>query len=264
MCIGISMNSKIPITLILIATLLGVAVSGCSSIERKLLYYPTHDSIENGLTRWSKNGILLGYSRSVGSPKNVWLMLHGNGGQASNRAYAIPSFSSEDSVFILEYPGYGAREGTPSGKSLNEAAMSAYLLLRESFPDIPLCVVGESIGSGPASSLATLEHPPDKFVFIVPFDKLSLVAKDHFPSMVVAMVLSDDWDNVLALSNYKGPVDVFGAREDSVIPVAHAKRLSDSIPSSRFFLISGGHNDWSRQGRVAIRNSSRNHQEAKP
>jgi pimeloyl-ACP methyl ester carboxylesterase len=181
-------------------------------------------------------------------------MLHGNGGQAEDRIYAIPSFSADDAVYILEYPGYGKRPGRPSREAFDAAALEAYLLLRKTYPDRPVCVVGESIGSGPAASLATRDHPPEKFVFIVPFDRLSLVAKDHFPAMLVDLILSDDWDNAASLSRYKGPVDIFGAAADSIIPVGHAQALAARLPRSRFVLIEGGHNDWPEQGRVRIRN----------
>ena len=36
------------------------------------------------------------------------------------------------------------------------------MLLRARFPHTPLCVVGESIGSGPAAKLAESPPPPDK------------------------------------------------------------------------------------------------------
>jgi pimeloyl-ACP methyl ester carboxylesterase len=240
--------------LILSGILLFLLMTGCPSIERKLLFYPTHGANFSGLTPWMKQGELIGYSHSVDSPRNVWLMVHGNGGQASDRVYATPSFSQEDSVFILEYPGYGLRAGVPSTESFNAAAKEAYLCLRASYPHLPVCVVGESIGSGPASTLTQLPVPPDKLVLIVPFDRLSLVAKDHFPSVLVSLILRDDWDNRQALSNYKGPVEIFGAREDTVIPVEHAKSLASSLPKSRFTLIEGGHNDWSVPCRVRIRN----------
>jgi pimeloyl-ACP methyl ester carboxylesterase len=227
---------------------------GRSSIARKLVFYPTHGTDEKGLKPWIMNGVLIGYSRTVDSPKNVWLMLHGNGGQASHRTYAIPCFSTGDSVFILEYPGYGSRKGVPSKESFNQAAKEAYLFLREGYPDTPVCVVGESIGSGPASSLASLAQPPDKLVLVVPFDKLSLVAKDYVPSFLVALFLRDNWDNIEALSNYKRPVDIFGALDDTIIPFGHAKALAASVPSSKFVVIEGGHNDWSRKGRVQIGN----------
>ena len=237
---------------ILPATVILFLAAGCSAVERKLLFYPSHRPSGGTLTPWMVDKETIGYSRNSASPKAVWLMLPGNGGQASDREYAIPSFSPEDSVFILEYPGYGNRNGVPSKESFDRAAKDAYFRLREIFPRIPVCVVGESIGTGAASTLASLPHPPDKIVLIVPFDKLSLVGKDHLPSFLVDLILSDDWDNVAALSTYKGPVDIFGAESDTVIPVKHARALAAALPSARFTLIAGGHNDWSRSGRVRI------------
>jgi pimeloyl-ACP methyl ester carboxylesterase len=249
-------NMKRRITLLLVILAAGILLVsfGCATLERKLLFFPSHRPGDNGLEPWTNNGQVIGYSRKVESPKTVWLMTHGNGGQAADRVYALTSFAPEDSVFILEYPGYGLRSGTPARESINRSAKEAYLLLRKAHPGIPVCVAGESIGSGPACSLATLATPPDKLVLIVPFDKLSLVAKDHFPSLLVGLILADDWDNGGALSQYKGPVDIFGAEADTVIPVGHAKALAAGIPAAKFVLITGGHNDWSHESRVSIRN----------
>jgi len=239
---------------ILISSIALLGIAGCSPLERKLLYYPTHHPHINSLTPWIKDGQIIGYSRQVESPKNVWLMLHGNGGQASDRIYAVPCFSESDSVFILEYPGYGNREGVPSKKSFNKAAKEAYAILRGMYPKIPVCVAAESIGSGPALSLAGLDKKPEKFVLVVPFDKLSSVAQEHFPSILVWLILKDNWNNVEALSKYNGPIDIFGAEADVVIPVKHAKSLAASYPGSKMVIIRGGHNDWSYEGRLQIRN----------
>jgi len=240
------------ILLVIFISFLGM--TGCSQIERKLLFFPTHNPHNNSLTPWIKDGQILGYSRQVESPKNVWLMLHGNGGQASDRLYAVPCFSESDSVFILEYPGYGERKGVPSKKSFNKAAKEAYLLLRNTYPGIPVCIAAESIGSGPALSLAGHDKKPEKFVLVVPFDKLSSVAEEHFPTILVWLILRDNWNNVEALSKYNGPVDIFGAEADAVIPVNHAKVLAASYPGSNMVIINGGHNDWSYDGKVQIRN----------
>lgn len=230
---------------------------GCSSIERMFLFYPTHRPHDNDLTPWMRGGEVIGYARKVASPKQVWLMLHGNGGQASDRIYAIPNFSTEDSVFILEYPGYGSRQGVPSKDTFDRSAREAYLLLRETYPRIPVCVVGESIGSGPAASLAGLSPEPDKFVLIVPFDVLSSVAEDHFPAFLVRLVLKSNWDNIAALSKFKGPVEIIGAAADTIIPVRHARALAAAIPGSKLLIIEGGHNDWPFENRVKIRYQGR-------
>jgi len=199
------MKTKLITALALLMAVSLFGTVGCSSIERRLLFYPTHRPHDNSLTPWTRNGKVIGYARLVESPKNVWLMLHGNAGQASDRLYAVPSFSSEDSVYILEYPGYGNRQGTPSKEAFDHAAREAYEFLRECYPHIPVCVVSESI-------------------------------------------------NVEALSHYHGPVEIIGAESDTVIPVRHAKALAAAVCGSKLKTITGGHNDWSRGGRVAIRN----------
>jgi pimeloyl-ACP methyl ester carboxylesterase len=241
-----------PLTILLSSCL--VLLAGCAAIQRKVLFYPSHHARDNGLAAWKKEGRIIGYSRQVSAPENVWLMLHGNGGQAADRAYAIPSFLERDSVFILEYPGYGVRQGKPSKASFDAAAKEAYALLRDTFPKTPICVAGESIGSGPASMLANQPRPPDKIVLIVPFDKLTRVAADHVPFLPAGLILGSTWDNVRSLSSYRGPVEIFGAQQDTVIPIKHARALAASIPCAKFHVIEGGHNDWPQQDRVQIRN----------
>jgi pimeloyl-ACP methyl ester carboxylesterase len=229
-------------------------LAGCAGIQRKYLFYPTHHDESNGLVGWFTQGKQIGYSRQVPAPENVWLMLHGNAGQAADRVYALPSFSLHDSVFILEYPGYGAREGKPSRAAFDAAAIEAYVLLRKTFPGTPICVIGESIGSGPACMLSGQLPPPDKIVLVVPFDRLTSVAAEHVRVLPVGWLLEAKWDNIRSLSNYDGPVEVFGAEADIVIPIEHARKLADSLASARFHSIPGGHNEWSREHRVEIRN----------
>lgn len=226
---------------------------GCGSVQRRLLYFPTHEPDDGALAPWRIDGQIVGCSREVSQPAAVWLFLHGNGGQAIHRRYALPSFSPQDSVFILEYPGYGLRAGQPSLATFNAAAQQAYAELRRRFPATPVCVAAESIGSGPACYLAGGEQPPAKLVLVVPFDLLSSVAGEHFPFLPTRLLLRDNWDNVTALARYGGPLEIFGAADDTVIPIAHARALAASRPQAVFHEIRGGHNDWSRFGEVRIR-----------
>jgi pimeloyl-ACP methyl ester carboxylesterase len=227
---------------------------GCQALVRAALFYPTHEPFDGGLAPWTHAGTLFGYARNVTAPQNVWLLLHGNAGQAADRVYALARFSDQDAVYVMEYPGYGARPGKPSRKTFDAAALAAYQALRAQFPDRPVCVAAESIGSGPAATLAHAAQPPDKLVFITPFDQLKSVAHEHVPYLPVSLMLAGSWNNIEALSGYRGPVDVFGAAQDTVIPIAHARNLAASLPQAKFVMIPGGHNDWSRQTQVSIRN----------
>src|SRR5712671_319630 len=140
--------------------------------QRFMLYFPTHVAPSTRLTPWLKGQRTIGYCREVPNARTVWLMMHGNAGQAADRDYVLSRMSDQDSLYVLEYPGYGSREATPSMGSMNQAASEAYHLLRTRNQTTPVCVLGESIGSGPACSLAREKTPPDKIVLVVPFDIL--------------------------------------------------------------------------------------------
>jgi uncharacterized protein len=238
--------------LVSVIVICALLVLGCQAFVRKALFYPTHDVHETSLTPWMRGGEQIGYAREVGQPRNVWLMLHGNGGQASHRTYALHSFADDDAVFVLEYPGYGQREGTPSRRAFDTAAREAYAELRSRFPQKSVCVVGESLGSGPASMLSRERPSPEKIVLVVPFDSIANVGRRHAGFLPAGLILAGTWDNVEALKGYEGAVEIFGAERDEVIPVSHARALARAVPQARFHLIPGGHG-WANGRDVEFR-----------
>ena len=122
--------------------------------QRSMLFFPGHAALSNRLAPWSDGQRTIGYCREVPNAQTIWLMMHGNAGQAAERDYVLSRMSDRDSLYVLEYPGYGSREGKPSMGSINRAASEAYQLLRKRNQNAQVCVLGESIGSGPACALA--------------------------------------------------------------------------------------------------------------
>lgn len=237
------------VTLAALAVLLAL---GCQSIQRKVLFYPSHHAKDNGFTRWVRDGETIGFAREIANPNNVWLMLHGNSGQAADRTYAMFAFDPADSVYVLEYPGFGQRAGKPSRGAVDAAAREGYADLRARFPGKPLCVAGESLGSGPASMLSRETPAPDKIVLVVPFERITDVARDHVQYLPVSLILTGTWDNIDALQDYRGPLEIFAAEKDEVIDVRHARALAASVPQAKFHLIPGGHG-WANGRDVVFR-----------
>ena len=237
---------------ILLIVIGAVLVLGCQAFVRAMLFYPTHDAHQTTLTPWMHGSEQIGFAREVAEPRNVWLMLHGNGGQASHRTYALHAFAEDDSVFVLEYPGYGQRKGKPSRRAFDAAAREAYADLRARFPGQAVCVVGESLGSGPASMLSREVPPPQKIALVVPFDSIANVGRRHAGFLPAGLILAGTWNNAEALRGYQGAVEIFGAERDEVIPVAHAQDLANAIPQARFHLIPGGHG-WANGRDVQFR-----------
>jgi hypothetical protein len=220
-------------------------VIGTCFWQRSLLFFPTHDAIASRLVPWQSAGTVIGYCREVTNARTIWLMMHGNAGQAAQRDYVLSRMNDQDSLYVLEYPGYGGRAGSPSKRAMDTAASEAYQILRAEHPGKKICVLGESVGSGPACSLASEKIPPDKIVLAVPFDTLASVASERFWFLPVYLLLRDRWNNVEALRHYSGLVEIFGAQDDTIIPIKHAKRLAQEIPNAHFTAIPRGHNDWS-------------------
>jgi pimeloyl-ACP methyl ester carboxylesterase len=100
--------------------------------------------------------------------------------------------------------------------------------------------------------LATTQPPPAKIVLITPFDSMVRVASEKFFFLPVWLLLLDRWDNIESLQGFQGDIDIYAAEADEVIPIVHAKALSETSPNIRFHVLPGGHNDWSSCDRVTI------------
>jgi pimeloyl-ACP methyl ester carboxylesterase len=230
-----------------------VVVVAMFLLQRRLLYFPSHDKPQGSLTPWRTQDRLIGYCREVARPDTIWLMMHGNAGQAADRDYVLHLLADNDAFYVLEYPGYGSREGQPTQRGINAAAKEAFQVLRKAYPNTPICVLGESLGSGPACMLTCEPSPPEKVILAVPFDSLRNVVAHHFSFLPVQLLLLDQWDNVQALKGYAGKVEILAADNDEVIPPLHAEALARQVPNSQFIRIPGGHNEWSSTRSFAIR-----------
>ncbi len=101
--------------------------------QRSLLYHPTHRVVATGMERWIQAGEYWGHKREVSDPTGVWLILHGNGGQAAHRDYLVEQVVDDTAVFVLEYPGYGERPGRTTEQTINAAAALTWQHLRARF-----------------------------------------------------------------------------------------------------------------------------------
>ena len=205
-------------------------------VQRKMIYIPSRArdyALPAGFVDWrAPSGLLLGYKRVARGP-NCLFFLHGNAGNARSWAAATTAFPGD--VFVLEYPGYGEREGAPSEASLKEAAL-------EAFDQLPagarLTVCGESLGTGVAEVL--MRQRADKIsllVLITPFTSLQDMARAQMPFIPTGLLLKDRmplYDPWLA---YAGRSWVVLAERDEVIPPAQSKKYADHAGPHRQVMV---------------------------
>ena len=231
---------------------------GCA-LQRKLLYFPTKipaAAIESvaaghGFTAWKNSaGEIIGWKiLASGASTGSVLIVHGNAGCALSRDYLarpIHEAASVD-VFVMEYPGYGARAGSPGKKSFLAAAEEAFQLLPTNAPKF---VVSESIGVGVACELAK-KHPAEiaGLALFVPYDNLAKVAQKQMPILPAYFLLLDRFNPADCLKSYHGPVKMIIAEADEVIGAGSGQRLYDAYAGPKNLQVFPGahHNDVAGQ-----------------
>ena len=232
-------------------------VAGC---QNKMLYFPTKHTeasaveraAENRLEPWrDAHGKLIGWKRPAPRAAARLVVFHGNAGCASDRTYYADAFGALAGgaaweVFILEYPGYGSRDGSPGKNSFIAAGRAAMEDLLAS-DERPIFLLGESVGSGTAAALAGAM--PEKIagvVMVIPFARLEEVAKEKFPWLPVSLLLRDKFDNIAALTAFHGPVAFVIAEDDEIVGAAQGRKLHATYagPGKLILLNGATHNHF--------------------
>ncbi len=228
-----------------------------AALQRQLIYYP-EVAPENalldtasrfGMTDWrSGDGELIGWRTDNGSDEaRRVVVFHGNAGHALYRQYFAAGFLSlglDWQVYLFEYPGYGARAGSPSEETIKTAATDALetLLAKDSRP---LYLVGESLGSGVAAYLAgKLRDQIAGVLMVTPFTNLPAVASQHYGFLPVNALMQERYDSQDALLAYHGPVAFLIAGNDEIVPATLGRQLYDSYGGPKWLReqAGAGHN----------------------
>lgn len=229
--------------------------------QRSMIYYPSnndaaaleHEAVAQGFEPWKNpQGQIIGYRNLAASddprPPVAVLIFHGNAGYAVHRAgFALLLRAAAPgravSIYILEYPGYGARPGDPSQENFLAAADEALARIPAG---LPVILLGESIGTGVAAATAS-SHPGRiaGLLLLAPFDRLANVAQHHYPLLPVRLIMRDQYPSAEWLKNYRGPVVSILASADTIVPAEFGRRLHDSYRGPKKLLVAdrADHND---------------------
>lgn len=144
-------------------------------------------------------------------------------------------------VLLVEYPGYGRSQGSPSERSIKETFIAAYddLVAREDVDRSRIILIGRSIGGGAVCRLAA-ERPSAALVLLSSFTSVKAFASSYLaPSFLVR----DTFDNVSVVKSYSGPILVIHGKHDRIIPYRHGVALHDAAPQGTMVTYNCGHND---------------------
>lgn len=227
--------------------------------QRRLIYFPGRISAglaervaaERGFAPWrNPSGQIIGWKLPASSsPVGSVLIFHGNAGSAIDREYLarpIHDAAAVD-VYVLEYPGYGARDGSPGKRSFIAAGDEAFELLPNG---LPRYLASESIGAGVACHLAkTHSQEVAGLMLFMPYHSLASVAQRKMPFLPAYLLLLDRFNPAECLKDYHGPVKMVVAGADEIIPAVSGRRLFEEYQGPKDLQIIPGahHNEVAEQ-----------------
>ncbi len=198
------------------------------SNQRSLQYLPSHKDVEkkgsDHFFPWvSRSGDFIGYARTPGKWREVVLFFHGNSGEALDREWFSKLVGEDQVLFLVEYPGFGARPGEPSQELFFRAAEQAFDEASGQVP-LPILVVGESLGTGVACYLAA-HRSVKRLGLISPFSSAVDVGAYRYPFVPVHWLMKDPFPSTEYAKKIEVPAHVVHGTDDTVVPLEQAHRL---------------------------------------
>lgn len=176
------------------------------------------------------------------------LYLHGNAGNLSYRGGSMLKLREQlkGSVLIVDYPGYGKSEGSPSEDGCYCAADAAYeyLVSEQKVEPEKVILWGGSLGGGVAIDLAARKKH-QALIVIKSFTSLPDVGSQRFPWIPVHLLMRNQFRSIDKISKIHTPVYIAHGDRDTVIPFEHGQRLFEAANQPKAFLTIPGndHND---------------------
>ena len=161
--------------------------------------------------------------------KAVAIVFHGNADSLYS-TYSIQRWLARDGIssYSFDYRGYGRSSGFPSEQGIYRDAEAVYHAVKNR--DLPLIVLGISIGTGPASYLAT-QVQPDIVLLLSPYSSLTRVVRETPLLGYLTPFLKYTFPVKDYLASVRNACIIIAhGTKDSTIPVSHSRELKEHYP----------------------------------
>jgi uncharacterized protein len=213
--------------------------------QRFFIYAPPHEKLAappDGYrfveTRTSDDLKLRAAYRPAAEGKPTLIFFHGNGDSIMGADAATRMLVERGyGALLVEYRGYAGNPGSPSEQGLyrdGEAAIQ--WLAGQGIGSDKLVIIGNSIGSGPATEMA-LRHQPAGLIIVSGFASLPAVVSDIRPFIPGELLVSDRYDNESKLGRVSSPILILHGDADALVRPFNAERLKQAAPDAALVMV---------------------------
>jgi uncharacterized protein len=240
-----------------LTTVLAIYILVCILLymfQEKLIFFPEKlskeypfqfdQTFEEKNIKLNDGAILHGLLFKADTSKGVILYLHGNGGSLSSWGDVANTYTELNyDVFLIDYRGYGKSEGAINGEEqIYSDIQTVYDELKREYSEDKIIVLGYSIGSGPASKVAS-DNKPKLLILQAPYYSLIDLMRRTY-SIIPTFLLKYKFETNKHLQGCEMPVVIFHGELDEVIYYGSSLKLKDEFKSTdKLITLSGqGHN----------------------
>ena len=233
--------------------------------QRSMIYFtrsslaPIEDTAVTGIraiTATTSDGLeLIGWYRPAVNGRPTILWLHENASDVSITVQrARPYLDAGFGLLAAEYRGYAGNPGRPTEQGLYIDVQAFVTWLEQSgVQKNDIVLYGESIGTGPATQIASEDAAFHTLVLESPFTSLVDAAAYHYPFAPVRWLMRDQFANIDKIAAVKSPVIVAYGTNDTIVPSYMGQEVFETAPEpkSRIVIPDGGHNTLDQFGLAA-------------
>lgn len=191
---------------------------------------PAHSSVEYEIVVDERRGIKSrGYIVNATAPGPVILFFAGRFEDAVRYTEALERLDVP--AVLPNYRGHGRSDGKPSEKTTLADAKITLQMVRERFPDRPIILMGDSLGS--AVAIKIVDSNIAGVILISPFRSLVHVAnRSLLRAVPLGLIMRHKFDARSKLDSLPDKVLVVYSKEDEVIRAKETERVLESIPQA--------------------------------
>ncbi|RZI46979.1 alpha/beta fold hydrolase [Rickettsiales endosymbiont of Peranema trichophorum] len=222
------------------------------TFQRDFQYSPIKESSEEALDRQDlENTTEVFVQTSDGLQIQAWyhpsntgkmvLFLHGNAGTLSTRVQKMKKLMQMGYGFIMPaWRGFGKSEGAPTEEGLYKDARATIKFIQsQGYQTENIIVVGESLGTGVATKMAT-EHKFHGVFLISPYTSFYDLGHQRYPYLPIHLLMKDNFDNAKNIEQIDVPILLFHGDNDDIIPHHHSLALLDKIKQEKKLILHPG------------------------
>ncbi len=170
------------------------------------------------------------------------IFAHGNGELIDDWPFLLSPYNKFGiHILLVEFPGYGRSQGSPSQKSINEVFLRAYdsITSRKDVDPEKIIVHGRSVGGGAACLLAK-QRAINALILQSTFTSLKQFAIQF---LAPSFLIKDPFDNLSIVKKFNGPILLIHGIHDKVIPYKNSLELSKYSKNAQLINYECRHND---------------------